>query len=727
LRKNAGNRRFSKKKFILADFARAGLFGFCVMRARNAFLKQNPRSEKICQIDENQYRACLQMQSKKCDFSADLRCILQTVEKYYPGFGDFQKKRIARAFDFAENAHSGQVRASGEPYFLHPIEATKILLSIRPDIETIIACLLHDVIEDTPTTADEIEKEFGEKVRFLCEGVEKVTRVRLEKSEGEKNLESLQKLFVAVARDIRVIFIKLADRIHNLRTLNFIPKKKQERIARESQEIYSHIAGKLGLFEFKTEILDLSFRFLRPEIFKKLSEEIRVTKKDREKILDRACRDISRIAHEQNLKIIDIHSRQKNLASVYEKIKRKGLSSAGEIFDLFGIRILVPTREDCYRALGILHSHWRPMPKKFKDYISVPKPNGYQALHTTILGVGKSDLPVEIQIKTESMHLDAEFGPAAHWAYKKAKNSNFDPDYLRRAKWVPQNITHETRQDPDKFFEELSRSILRHRIYVFTPRGDIKTLPAGATPVDFAYSIHTDIGHSCVGARVNGKIRPLDHPLKKGQVVEIFTKKGRLPNPLWLKFVKSSHARNHIRQFLNQQKIKLEPEPQKPTPPAEKSKKSRRRRPPLPPKIGPKIVIGSETGIPFHLAKCCNPSPEKSIIAFKSRGLECAIHAENCGRLGQLDPARFLEAHFVVCKSFAIRARDKIGLLRDLSEIITSHGGNIRETQFTQEEHGQISIAKFSIECHSEVEFKIMLQHIRETSGVVSVKDLTKK
>ncbi|MDH3324346.1 MAG: RelA/SpoT family protein [Candidatus Peregrinibacteria bacterium] len=676
------------------------------------------------------------MIDKKHNFEKDLRSIIKCVAKYYPGLTNAQKERIKKAFHYSQKAHEGQLRASGEPYFLHPVEATKIVCSIRPDIETIEASLLHDVIEDTPITAKEIEKEFGTSVRFLCEGVEKVAKIRLEKNQSQK-FENLQKLFIAVAKDIRVTFIKLADRIHNLQTLEHVPKKKRERIALESKEIYSHVAGKLGLFEFRNEILDLSLKHLHPNEFSKIDHEIKSLQKTRKETLDLAKKEILEAGKKfpgKNFKIIDIHSRQKNLHSVYGKLKRKNLHSAHEIFDLFGIRILVRSQEDCYKMLGILHSNWNPIPGRFKDYISVPKPNGYQALHTTILGIGKSSLPTEIQIKTEKMHLDAEFGPAAHWAYKKTKASKFDEDYVKRTKWFHQNIPLEKQEDPEKFFNEMADAIMQHRIYVFTPEGDIKTLVAGATAVDFAYAIHTKVGETCVGAKVNGEIKPLDYKLKNGQVIEIMNREGRKPNPLWLKFVKSSHAINNIKSFVNQQKAELKSEypdvkvtprllhkKEQLTTKVEKIKSS------FLPRKKYDIVIGSEHEIPYKLAHCCQPAPGKDIVAYKSRGLHFTIHESDCKELSHLEPNRFCEASFSIEFAFNIKAHDKIGLLYEYTKIISAEGINIGDSKFLYDKKNKTSNATFVVECRSRKEFKNLIHQLRKLPNVISVTELTKK
>ncbi len=668
---------------------------------------------------------------KKYDFDLAFKEILKGVKGYYPYFDISVETKIKKVFDFAKKAHQGQLRFSGEPYFIHPVEATKILISIRPDVETILACLLHDVIEDTPVTGEEIEKEFGVNVRFLCESVAKISKVQLRGDEREKQYENLQKLFLAIAKDIRVIFIKLADRIHNLSTLEFVRQEKQERICRESIEIYAPVANKLGLFEFKSKIEDLCFKCLHPQIFEKINAEILETEEVREKMAKKAKAEIQKVFKKEKVATIDIQGRRKNLNSIYEKMKRKNLSSANEVYDLFGIRIVVPEKADCYQALGILHSHWNPMPGRFKDYISVPKPNGYQSLHTTILGLGRSRIPTEIQIRTNQMNLDAEYGPAAHWAYKKTKHSSFDKDYLKRTNWFPENIPIETQKNPEKFFEEMSNAILKNRIYVFTPKGDIKTLPAESTPIDFAFAIHSEVGESCIGARVSGIIKTLDYQLQVGEVVEIMTQKGRNPNPAWLDFVKSSHAKNRIKQHINTQK-KVYATHQKAE---EKIISQQKIRPQKFPQrtIGEdqplgdyNIIIGGEGGLSYRLANCCHPRPGQNIFAYNSRGTEFVVHRNDCPSSEHLDPERFLEAHFIIQRKFSISAKDRNGLMNDLSRTIAERGIFIWDLKFNRQKNDMVRIV-FVVNIPSEREFRVLIKDLERIPNVIAIRELTVK
>lgn len=651
--------------------------------------------------------------------------ILYEIRNYYPHFSKTRETLIRKAFWFAHDAHKGVKRFSGAPYFSHPIAATKILLSIKPDIETVCACLLHDVIEDTPITAEEIAETFGENIRFLCEGVEKIAKIRLQGKERE--FESLKKLFVAMAKDIRVIFIKLADRIHNLQTLEFVRPEKRIRISRESLKIYAPVADKLGLFEFKTQIEDLCFSHIHEEIFKDINRQIKQSKKERKIFIERANKEIKKALAKEKVKFQKINGRTKNIYSVYEKMKRKSFSSVDEIYDLFAIRIIVDTPTDCYRALGVVHAMWKPIPKRFKDYIAVPKTNGYQSLHTTILGLAKSKIPTEIQIRTEKMHLDAELGPAAHWAYKKTKSSNFDENYVKKTDWLPQSILVQEPGSAEKFFEEITTSLSTDRIHVFTPRGDIKDLVAKSTPVDFAFAIHSEIGSSCIGAKVNGTIKPLNYELKTGDVVEIMTKKGKNPNPLWLKFTKSSQARGHIKNYINKLRQDSDTEPTlfEKLPPQTKAPKKAIPKQFLKKRGNfPDIIIGGETNLPYKICNCCKPVPGKDIIAYKSRGLEFSIHEATCKTLSKLDSERFVEANFNIIYSFKIRALDRIGLLKDYANVMSEHGLNIIDSKFTYDKQENISCWYFSVEISSPRESEDMTSDLKKVPNVIDIETI---
>lgn len=657
-------------------------------------------------------------------FEADLKSILASVKKYYPGFNREQRQRITKAFWYSAIAHDGQVRFSGEPYFTHPIAATKILLQINPDIETTCACLMHDVIEDTPITADDVEAEFGENIRFLCEGVEKIAKVRLQGQEREH--ESLRKLFVAMAKDIRVIFIKLADRIHNLQTLDHVRLEKRQRIAEESMKIYAPVAEKLGLYEFKHQIEDLCFHSLQEEIYDDISEQARRSIDAQKDFIEKATKALEETLENERINYVSISGRYKNLYSIYEKLKRKNFSHVSELFDLIGLRIIVKSNSDCYRTLGAIHAHWKPIATRFKDYIAVPKPNGYQSLHTTILGMAKSTTPTEIQIRTEQMHLDAEFGPAAHWAYKEAKTSNFTADYLSKMNWLPEDIRDsESALEPGHFFQRISESLGQDRIHVFTPRGDIKNLVKGASIIDFAYAIHSDLGHTCIAGKINGAIKPLSHELKNGDVVEIITRKGRGPNPLWLNFAQSPSARGHIRNYLNKNQIRTLGREANTSEEKilEKKTKALRVKTIVPKKKQKtELFIGGEKTSNFHLAACCKPNFGDPIVAYVPRGTQFSIHHVDCKTLDRLDSNRLLDAHFVIINHIRIRASDRTGMMREIFAVLEKNNLNIIASKLEFDKNNRQKVEwNITVESPSRSDFSLAQKELKQISNIDNV------
>ncbi len=663
------------------------------------------------------------------DYPALLEQMLSAIASYLPGFSDLDRERVTRAFWYGESAHHDQRRRSGEPYFTHPVAATMILLEIRPDIDSIIACLLHDVIEDTPITAAQVEAEFGPTVRFLCEGVEKVSRVNLRNDQRGKKLETIKKLFIAVAKDIRVIFVKLADRIHNLSTLESVPAAKRQRIARESMEIYAPVALRFGLNNYKNRITDLSFQFLYPEAYTDLTQQLADTAAQREKFIEISQQQLETTLRDHRVRYREIKGRQKSLFSIYEKMKRKNLMSVSQVFDLIGFRVIIPDQANCYRALGAIHSQWTPMPGRFKDYISGTKPNGYKSLHTTVLGLGKSAIPTEIQIRTPKMDMDAEYGPAAHWAYKETKSSNFDQEYVTRMAWVPAAIDS-AEQSTEAFYKKLSESILADRIYVYTPKGDVISLPADSTPIDFAYHIHSDVGHGCVGAKVNGAIKPLFYKLKNGEIVEIQTKTGRTPNPQWLKFIKSGTARSHIQNYLNKSTTSLEepPETSPPTPSPTPSKTQTST--PLPRTVpqlhipqGTDIIIGGQSDMPYHLASCCTPRLGHSIVAYKSRGLDFSIHSADCSTLRSFPPERVIDAYIWQPYTVTTLWTDRIGLLHDISHVLVDLAINLTDIIAKPMKQNQQMMYKITmgVQVTSQAELQTMQRRFSKIANFVEV------
>lgn len=456
---------------------------------------------------------------------------------------------ILKAYKYAEEAHRGQLRNSGEEYIHHPIEVASILAELEMDDSTIIAALLHDVAEDTEKTLDNIKKIFGEEVAGLVDGVTKLGKIEY-KSKMEVQVENLRKMFLAMAKDIRVILIKLADRLHNMRTLKYQSEHKQKEIAQETLEIYAPLANRLGIFRIKWELEDLAFRYLNPQEYYDLVEGIALKRKEREEQINEVIEQLNIRLEEVGIEA-DIAGRPKHFYSIYKKMinQNKDLS---EIYDLTAIRVVVETVNDCYGALGIIHTLWKPIPGRFKDYIAMPKPNMYQSLHTTLIGTHGE--PFEIQIRTWEMHRTAEYGIAAHWKYKEGKK--VENNFEQKLSWLRQLLEwqHDSR-DAGEFMESLKVDLFADTVFVFTPKGDVVELPADSCPIDFAYRVHTDVGHSCIGAKINGRIVPLDTKLKNGDIVEILTTKVPTgPSRDWVCLVKTSQAKNRIRQWFKKEK-----------------------------------------------------------------------------------------------------------------------------------------------------------------------------
>jgi GTP pyrophosphokinase len=476
--------------------------------------------------------------------------LLAEVEAYKP---DVDRELLTRAFHFAAQAHAGQVRQSGQEFIYHPWGAAKILAGLQLDEATLAAALLHDVVEDTSTDIEELRAEFGDEIAKLVEGVTKLTRVRFQSREHAE-AENYRKLIVAMAEDLRVILIKLADRLHNLRTIEYLGKQKQLQKARETLEVYAPLAHRLGIHALKWELEDLAFQTLHPRKYEEIKQMVAERRTDREELVREAAMVLQKELDKVDVPA-DISGRAKHFFSIYDKMAKKG-REFNEIYDLTAMRVIVERGDegtrDCYGALGLIHSLWKPMPGRFKDYIAMPKFNGYRALHTTV--IGPQGRPLEIQVRTREMHETAEYGVAAHWLYKRGKKEKD-----RNAEWVAwvkqlmeEGATDEA--DPREFMKTFRTDLFEDEVHVFTPKGQVKTLPAGATPIDFAYAVHTDVGHRTVGAKINGRIVPLHYQLKNGDFVEILTsKQGRGPSRDWMSLAKSSRARNKIRQWFSRE------------------------------------------------------------------------------------------------------------------------------------------------------------------------------
>ena len=477
--------------------------------------------------------------------------LLAEVAAYKP---DVDRELLTRAFDYAAQAHSGQLRQSGQEFIYHPWGVAKILAGLQLDEATLAAALLHDVVEDTSTDIEELRGEFGDEVAKLVEGVTKLTRVKFQSREHAE-AENYRKLIVAMAEDLRVILIKLADRLHNLRTIEYLGKQKQLQKARETLEVYAPLAHRLGIHALKWELEDLSFQTLHPRKYEEIKQMVAERRTDREELVREAAMVLQKELNKVDVPA-EISGRAKHFFSIYDKMAKKG-REFNEIYDLTAMRVIAERTgdegtRDCYGALGLIHSLWKPMPGRFKDYVAMPKFNGYRALHTTV--IGPQGRPLEIQVRTRDMHETAEYGVAAHWLYKKGKKEkDRDAEWVA---WVKQLMDEGTTDeaDPREFMKTFRTDLFEDEVHVFTPKGQVKTLPAGATPIDFAYAVHTDVGHRTVGAKINGRIVPLHYQLKNGDFVEILTsKQGRGPSRDWMSLAKSSRARNKIRQWFSRE------------------------------------------------------------------------------------------------------------------------------------------------------------------------------
>ncbi len=608
---------------------------------------------------------------------------------------------VARAYRAARSLHRGQARASGEDYVVHPLEVAGILASLRLDPKTIAAALLHDVLEDSSLDRARLEAEFGRVVAELVEGVTKLSAVslpagvqtRANAQALHQQAENLRKLFLAMARDIRVIFIRLADRLHNMRTVSFLPLERRLAMARETMDIYAALAGRLGLWEFKWRLEDLSFAVLEPERCRQLERQLAQRLRRRRRTLAAVKRGIVRLLRDDGLEPISVEGRIKHVYSVHAKMIRKSCD-LDDILDLLAVRVIVPEVADCYRAFGLIQNLWMPIPGRFKDHIAMPKPNGYRSLHTTVLG--PDGFPIEVQIRTPEMHRVNEYGVAAHWTYKELPGRG-DPKSRELYAWVRRLLEwfEEGVGEPD-YLKDLKTDILSHQVFVFTPRGQVVDLPAGSTPLDFAYRIHTQVGHRFIGARVNSRIVPVDYRLRNADIVDILTSNRDSPSWDWLKVVRSRHARSKIRQWFRRERraesvqrgrellqremerrgarltLKreelLEPLwspgysslddlfaaigsdevnpahlvrklwrtlPEEFLPSGKAPARSRRpdAEPPVP------VVVPGISGILLRLAKCCSPEKGQEIAGYISQG-RVTVHRRNCPNFERLAPNR---------------------------------------------------------------------------------------
>ena len=563
-----------------------------------------------------------------------------------PG-GKRNPELIEKAYKWAEKAHAGQKRLSNEDYIIHPLHVAYFLADLGLDPTTISAGLLHDVLEDTNVTLKDLNKEFGEDISFLVEGVTKLKKIKRPAAElAHIDVDSLKKMFFATAEDIRVILIKLADKYHNMETLRFMSKPDQKRIAMETLEIYAPVAARLGMGHLKGRLEDIAFPYVYPKEYSWLIKKVKEKYTDRNNYIEKTKPVIKRYLKDAGVLIIDMDSRTKHYYSLYQKLKRKEMDLE-KIHDLVAMRIIVPDISSCYEALGVIHKHYKPFPGLIKDYIALPKPNGYQSLHTTIF-CEKGRL-VEIQIRTEDMHDHAENGIAAHWAYSESGKKAPISASSKETQWVAQLKKYLEEQKAGEELSNLKVDFFKNRIFAFTPKGDVKDLPEGATPIDFAYAIHTNLGHAVKGAKINGKIVSLNYELKNGDVVEIMKGKEKKPSFDWLKIAKTALARKSINSWIRENRA-LDI-----TPTTDVANLNTHRLIPIKhrAKIKPatirknqtgEIIIDGQKGLLYKISKCCNPEPGREIAGYLTLTKGVSIHIRQCSNIKNAPEFKLVKA-----------------------------------------------------------------------------------
>ena len=624
------------------------------------------------------------------------KALAEFMEYIHTYLTDDECNQVLKAFELADKAHEGQFRASGEPYIMHPLAVADILAHLQIDHITLMAALMHDVVEDTSYSKEDLEEMFGSEVAFLVDGVTKLNQFQYETKE-DRQMENYRKMILAMAKDVRVVVIKLGDRLHNMRTLKHMRSDKQKRIAKETLEIFAPLAHRLGIFNVKWELEDLSFRYLEPEKYYDLVDQMKQKRQVREDIVNDTMSQLTKALGEAHIKA-DIKGRPKHFYSIYKKMKKDN-RDLSQIYDLLAVRVIVDSIPDCYAVLGIAHSLWKPLPYRFKDYISMPKSNMYQSLHTTVIGT--MGQPVEIQIRTWEMHRVSEYGVAAHWRYKEG-NKNGDKEFDQKVAWLRQVLEWQDTSNPTELVNALKLDVFSGEVFVFTPKGDVVKLPIGSVPLDFAYRVHTDVGHRCVGAKVNGKIVPLDYTLQNGDIVDIITSKTSKPSLDWLNIVGSSESKSKIRNWFKREnkaeniekglealekeakrlnytwkeliadnrlqqvtkQLKAGTEEEmfaacgyggipvstvllrlielyKKSKEAEESKRSTEQileklksQGQKKTKNGTGVLVKGEAGVMVRMAKCCNPVPGDDIIGYITRGRGVSVHRSDCSSMG---------------------------------------------------------------------------------------------
>ncbi|MFQ5520550.1 MAG: RelA/SpoT family protein [Candidatus Methylomirabilia bacterium] len=708
-----------------------------------------------------------------------LQTLIEEIPKYQPG-ADLDL--LTHAFQFSELSHQGQQRASGEPYLSHPMAVASLLVSFRMDITTVTAGLLHDVLEDTKTTKEDLVREFGQEIAELVDGVTKIGKLAFS-SRQERQAENFRKMLVAMARDIRVLVVKLADRLHNMRTLHYLPPERARRVAQETFAIYAPLAHRLGMAQVKAELEDLALKALHPEDYEDLQRRVAKRRLEREAEINRVITILQRKLGEVGMEA-QIQGRPKHFYSIWKKMHEQG-REFDEIYDLTAVRVLVNSVRECYGTLGVIHSLWKPVPGRFRDFIAMPKVNMYQSLHTTV--IGPTGDPVEIQIRTSEMHRVAEDGIAAHWRYKerKSEKDKFDQTFV----WLRQLMEwQQEMKDPREFMDSVQFDLFPDEVYVFTPKGDVKALPEGSTPIDFAYAVHTEVGHHCIGAKVNGKLVPLRSTLRQGDIVEILTSSTQHPSRDWLKVVNSSRARSKIKQWLKgEERVRslslgreiFEREARKyrlssaqllaseamtkcladlglataddllasigygktsalqvlgkiapnEVVEAERGSGATRQKAAKPTSADGGVKIRGVEDLLVRFARCCGPVPGDAIVGFITRGRGLTVHSTDCPTVtqGMLGRERLLNVEWQVAgpvlrpvKIAVYIGRDRPGLLAEITGAISTRRGNITKAEVTVTEDRK-GINRFVVEVADLAQLQEIMQAIRAVNDVINV------
>ncbi len=712
--------------------------------------------------------------------------LLEKAKEYLPP----EKLPVLKeAYEFAAEKHKGQVRLSGDPFMVHPLQTAYILAELQLDTSSLAAALLHDIPEDTGLPITVIEEKFGAEIASLVDGATKLGKVALTTpgvASKALQAENLRKMLVAMAEDVRVVFIKLADRLHNMRTLDALPKDRQLKNAQETLEIFAPLAHRLGIWELKWQLEDLAFRYLQPQEYQRIARLVDIKRTEREKFINRAIKILQKELEKAEV-TADIFGRPKHIYSIHQKMEKYDALGKhfDEIYDLLALRIIVESEQDCYAAVGIIHSLWHPLSGTFDDYIANPKPNGYQALHTAVMCFGTS--PLEVQIRTREMHRVAEYGVASHWRYKEG--SKQDLEFEDRVSWLRQLIEwHRELPGADEFLESVKTDIFIDQVFVYTPLGEIKDLPKGSTPLDFAYRVHTDLGHRCIGAKINGKLVPLSYQLKNGDVIEIVSSKApRGPSLDWLNpnlgFVHTSHARTKIRQWFTKQEktesiehgkqildkelrrlgiqterqvlaelfnyknlddfiaavgngnisahqivLKLAAQEEKAEPVTETS---------VPTTTSPSGVQVLGVGdLMTSIAQCCNPVPGDKIIGYITRSRGVSIHRQDCHNVVNEDEKERLiqvewgQSDLLYPVRIQVDAWDRVGLMRDISTVVAEEKINITSMSLTNGDGQRVSMF-LTLQTKGLPQLSEILKKIDGVKGVISINrigyDITKQ